>query len=134
MEGYSVEWVGVIVAVVAQMALGFTWYAPPVFGNRWMAGLGRTKEDMATRDPTPFVVVVIGAFVTAVFVSALLDWSQSGSAGDGLVVGVYLGIVSGLAVAAGHLFEQRPWSLTLINSTSELARMTLVGLVLGFWQ
>ncbi|MCA1824620.1 MAG: DUF1761 domain-containing protein [Frankia sp.] len=135
MDSYSVEWVGVIVAVVAQMALGFLWYAPPVFGNRWMAAQGKTREPGSGGPRAkPFVIVIISALVTAVFISALLDWAGVDSAGGGALAGLYVGIVSALAVAGGDAFEGRPTALTLINAGSELARFTLVGLVLGLWQ
>ena len=134
MEGYSVEWLGVLVAVVAQFALGFLWYSPALFQRRWLAGLGRSTDDMQSSDPTPFIVVGISALVSAVFASAVLDWSGGSDPADGLVVGVYLGVVVALAVASGHLFEQRDRGLLWINAGQEFVRLALVGLVVGLFQ
>ena len=34
------NYLAVIVAAVVAMVIGFAWYAPPVFGTRWIAYLG----------------------------------------------------------------------------------------------
>jgi hypothetical protein len=135
MQDYSVEWLGVVVAVIAQFGLGFLWYSQALFGKRWLGALGRTTQDMQQNaSPAPWIVVALSSVVSAVFVSAVADWAGAETVADGLVVGVYVGFVVALAVAAGHLFEQRARPLVLINAGHELVRFLLIGLVIGAFQ
>ena len=36
---FGVNYLAVVVAAVVALVIGFIWYSPPVFGNRWMAYL-----------------------------------------------------------------------------------------------
>ena len=43
---FGVNYFAVIVAAVVAMVIGFAWYSPQVFGNRWMAYLGTTQAQL----------------------------------------------------------------------------------------
>jgi hypothetical protein len=40
----ELNWIAVIVAGASSLVLGAIWYAPPVFGKKWMALAGLTEE------------------------------------------------------------------------------------------
>ena len=42
----QINWLAVLLAFVASMAIGFVWYMPAVLGKRWMAAIGKTEEDL----------------------------------------------------------------------------------------
>jgi hypothetical protein len=42
----QINWLAVLLAFVASMAIGFVWYMPAVLGNRWMAAIGKTEDDL----------------------------------------------------------------------------------------
>ena len=46
MESAGVNYLAVLAAGGAAWILGAVWYAAPVFGNAWMAGIGKTKEQV----------------------------------------------------------------------------------------
>ena len=43
---FAVSWLGVIAGNVALLVIGFVWFLPQVFGNRWIAYLGRPGEQL----------------------------------------------------------------------------------------
>ena len=42
----QINWLAVLLAFIASMAIGFVWYMPAVLGKRWMAAIGKTEEDL----------------------------------------------------------------------------------------
>ena len=48
---FGVNYLAVVVAAVVALVIGFIWYSPPVFGNRWMAYLGTTRPSSAILAP-----------------------------------------------------------------------------------
>jgi hypothetical protein len=40
----ELNWIAVTVAAVSSLVLGAVWYAPPLFGKKWMALAGLTEE------------------------------------------------------------------------------------------
>lgn len=67
--------VGIIAAVVADMAIGTLWYSPVLFGPLWMQLTGITKEEMMAggRKAIAYAVVtsLVMASVLSFFVNAL---------------------------------------------------------------
>jgi hypothetical protein len=43
---FGVNYLAVVVAEVVALVIGFVWYSPRVFGNRWMAYLGTTQAQL----------------------------------------------------------------------------------------
>lgn len=56
---FAVNWVGVIVGNVALLVIGFVWFRPTVFGDRWIAYQGRPGEQFK---PGPdFILSILSA-------------------------------------------------------------------------
>ena len=58
----AINWLAVLVAVVAAQVVGFLWYGP-LFSKQWMAALGRTQEEVRAEGPGPAMIVGIGKSV-----------------------------------------------------------------------
>ncbi|HVE75608.1 MAG TPA: DUF1761 domain-containing protein, partial [Actinomycetota bacterium] len=63
MPSVDVNWLAVLVATVAAMVLGFLWYGP-VFGRIWLAGMGKTQEQMSGNN-LAIPISALTALVTA---------------------------------------------------------------------
>lgn len=55
------NWIGILVAALSSLVVGFVWYNPKVFGKVWMDSIGMTMEDaqkgnMAVRFIIAFVL------------------------------------------------------------------------------
>ena len=127
----QLPWLAVAVAAAVYFVLGGVWYG--VFGKAWVAALGKRKEGLKPRDPTPYLTAAVGSFVNA----AALAWltlaipaceTAAHTAALGGLVGV--GIV--FAAAAKH-YAFSGWSgrLLLIDLGLDVVGFTVMGTVIG---
>ena len=131
----AVNWIAVVVAAVASMALGFVWYM--VLGNQWMGALGKTREQtMASgNQAAPFIIAflmqLVMAYSLALFTPKLMG---STTLVNGLIVGfhVWLGFVI-TSMIINHRYQGSKWSLTLIDGGYLLGVLLIQGLVIGLF-
>jgi hypothetical protein len=128
-----INWLAVIVAVVVSWALGAGWYM--VFAKQWMAAIGKTREQINSRDPTPYIWSVVVQLVMAIFI-AMLTPVLFGATNvvNGLQTGalMWLGFVI-TSMIQGHRYEGAPWSRTIIDGGYLLAVLLVQGLIIGLF-
>ena len=130
----SVNWVAIVVATVASMALGFVWYM--VFANQWMAAINKTREQiMANNSATPYILAalmqLIMAYSLALFIPRLMGAT---TISNGLIVAfhAWLGFVI-TSMIINHRYQGSKWSLTLIDGGYLLGVLLVQGLVIGLF-
>ncbi len=133
MNYMAVNWLAVVVAMVASMALGVAWYM--ALSRPWMAAVGKTREELQPNDPTPYIWSVVVQLVMAYFV-ALLTPLLFGS------TNVVNGVLCGLHAWAGfvitsmilnHRYQGARWSLTVIDGGYLLGVLVVQGIVIGLF-
>ena len=133
MDFLAVNWLAIVLATVASMALGAAWYG--VLSKQWLEASGRTKEDIDPRDFMPYVWSVIVQLVMAYFLAVLTPaLTGAMTIQNGLTVAalMWLGFVV-TSMILNHRYQGRPWSLTLIDSGYILAALLVQGVVLGIF-
>lgn len=124
-------WVAIVVAAVAYFVLGGVWYG--VFGKAWLAALGKRMEDMNPKDPKPYLMAAVGAFVNA----AALAWVIQAipaceTVAQATALGTFIGVGVVLSAAAKHYaFSNWPARLLLIDLGLDVAGFTVMGLIIG---
>jgi len=93
---FGVNYLAVVVAAVVALVIGFIWYAPPVFANRWMGYLGTTQAQLANPGPTGITVGVVASVVNA-WVLVVLSLNLGGKT---LTAGIMLGALAWLGFMA----------------------------------
>jgi hypothetical protein len=133
MTHFAVNWLAVIVATVASMALGFGWYT--VLAKQWLEAIGKKKEDINQADFTPYIWSVVVQLVMAYFV-ALLTPAIFGATNvaNGILCGahMWLGFVI-TSMILNHRYQGAKWSQTLIDGGYLLGVLLLQGLVIGLF-
>src|SRR5438309_10405300 len=102
----STFFLAVIASTIGSFVIGGIWYAGPVFGNAWMAALGKTdadKEAMRKQAPKGFVAGLIGALIASFVLALFLEYGRQASVG--LPAGGLGGIVVGFLVWFGFLMS-----------------------------
>jgi len=130
----GVNYPAVIVSTVAALVIGFVWYAPQVFGKRWMAYLGTTQAVLGSPGPTGMVVGIVAAFVNS-WVLALLALNLGGTTiPDGIMLGIlaWLGFMATLT-AAQIAFLKQPWGLWLVNNGHNLIAQIVMAAIVTAW-
>jgi predicted ferric reductase len=131
----SVNWLAIIVATLASMALGFAWYM--VLANQWMAALGKTREQIMANSggAMPYILAalmqLIMAYSLALFVPRIMGAT---TITNGLIVGfhAWLGFVI-TSMIINHRYQGSKWSLTLIDGGYLLGVLLVQGLVIGLF-
>lgn len=124
----------ILAAALATMALGFVWYAPPVFGNAWMRLLGKRKEDMGKPGPA-IALSALGSLLAAVALAVTLEGFAARDLVSGLGIGALVGVgFIAPVMATDHVFAGRPIPLYLLNVTYHVLSFIAMGAILGAWQ
>lgn len=61
----NVDWLAVIVGFIAAFALGWLWYSPKMFGEKWAKGIGVDLGTAAQMPVAAMVTQAIGTFLLA---------------------------------------------------------------------
>lgn len=130
MSYFAVNWLGVILAVVASFAFGAAWYIG--LSKPWLAALGKTREQLQV-GRTPFAWSVAMELVMAYFIALLIPALLGEvSVLNGVIVAahMWLGFVL-TTLILNHRYEGLKWSLTAIDSLHLLGVLLIQGAVIG---
>ena len=130
----SINGWAVLVAAVVGHAIGVVWYAPPVFGKRWLAALGKTKDQLGDR-VTPMVVQFFLALVIAAVLSAVVvrfgavTWIEGAAIGFVLSVGLIA-----TSLLTDWIFSGFSMKLYWLQVGHNVVHVTAMGAILGAWR
>jgi hypothetical protein len=130
----ELNWLAVVVATLAWFAFSAIWYSIPPLSKAWATA---AKVD-TTGDGPPlallFVPTLIGYFVTTVVIGLLVAGLGIDSLGEGLVLGVGLGVGFGMVGAlVNQVYEGKGSSYFLINGVNAVIAYGIVAGILSVW-
>ncbi len=125
--------VAVLVAAAAGFGAGAVWYM--INGQRWMAAVGRTEEEIkADKSPLPFIIGFLASLLTAGMMRHIFASAGISGLGGGLIGGLGIGLfVIAPWIATNYAFAGRPKSLWWIDAGHVILAATAIGLVLGLF-
>jgi hypothetical protein len=141
----QVNFVAVIVAVIASFVLGFIWHGP-LFGKVWMKlmNIPEGPQPSAASMIKPIAVNLVGTFLLAfVMVYSIEIWRPSiwkiarpdeAFYFYGFMAGVFnwLGFMVPMLLI-GVAWEKRSWKLFGFNAAYHLANSLLIAMILAAW-
>lgn len=124
----EVNWIAVLIAAVSAFALGALWYAPPVFGRKWMqlTGMEQPQRHPGITFGVGFILSLVAAAVFAMFLGP--DVSMAFGTAAGFAAGLFW---VGTSFGINYLFEEKPLGLWLINAGYHTIQFTLYGFIIG---
>ena len=130
----SLNWIAIVVCVVASVVIGFTWYHPAVFFKAWRKGIGKSEGDQTNPSPVLYLFTILAAFVEAVSLAFLTKTmgSTTLAAGAGAGFMLWLGFVAPTNLV-NNLFAGRGWKVWLIEAGDHLVYLLVAGAILGTW-
>jgi hypothetical protein len=132
---FGVNWIAVILAMVASNALGVGWYMG--LSKQWLTAQGKTPEQVkaAGAPISPYIWSAASQLVMAYFL-AVVTASIFGATtiGNAVLVGVlvWFGFMAS-AMVLNHRYQGHPWALTFIDGGYLLGVMVVQGLVIGLF-
>jgi hypothetical protein len=141
------NWLAILVAVVASMIIGFVWFGP-LFGKIWAKEMkfppGFKPEASVMIKAT--VLQLIGAFL-AVYVLAHSEeiwrpfstWGLGTTDGPDWMYGVMSAFFTWIGfqvplLLSGVAWENKSWKLFSINAAGNLMTLLVQGLILATWR
>lgn len=127
----AIDWLAVLVAAAAGYIFGALWFLPQVFGNAWMAALGKKREELGS--PTqPMIVAAITTLITALCLTVMLNGCGIDTLAGGLAMGVVIG--GGVVFAdmlTDALFQAQVLKLLWITGGHRFASIVLMCGIIG---
>jgi hypothetical protein len=137
----DVNWAAVGASLVAAFAIGLVWFAPSALGRFWArqvsryAGIPEGDITSGASQATPLAKWLLGIAITAVVMALTVEAVGADSAGDGVVLGLVLGIGFGATLSSWPpIFARMPWQWWLVNSGAFLLMQVAMGAILGAWR
>ncbi|MDR2255489.1 MAG: DUF1761 domain-containing protein [Arthrobacter sp.] len=134
-----INYLAVVLATIAAMAIGFVYYHPKVMGTRWAAAIGHTEESMA-KGPKPWVypLLILCAFVTAWVLAGagvLSLYFYGGSFFWNVLLTAWILFVGFTAarVVVHDAFDPRGFKVTVHTLLNEFIIVTVMALIIGLW-
>lgn len=141
MMNLPVSYLGVLLAAVASMVVGFIYYSPFVVGKPWMKLMGMKDGDMRPKGAamgkiygTSFVLALVTAYVLVWIIVPGQAYFHSSRLTAGLLAAfwVWVGFVMPVQ-ATDYLFAKKPLQLVAINTGYQLISLLAMGAVLSYF-
>lgn len=127
----QVNWMAILVATIAGFVLGGLWFSPVMFSNRWMAALGKSKEELGKPGPAlvlSFVVTLVTATALAVLLRIMPLTTTPGALRLGLMIGV---VFYALAAASDYAYTGWPRTIYWIQASYHVVMIALMTTIIA---
>jgi len=130
----SINFLAVIVAVIAGTAVGALWYSPFILGKQWIAEMGKKPEDLG--DPKKAMIMsTVNTLVIAICLSLMLGWSGHTTLLGGAAFGAFIWFAFvATAQILGVFFQGDSWRFFWINTGNQLVSYVVMGSILAVWR
>jgi hypothetical protein len=137
----DVNYIGVLLAAVASMVVGFVWYSPLLFANPWVKLMGHSMESMKAKQKEmgkTYAISFVVSLVTAYVLAHVMGLSRNFFGYDAMTTGLttafwmWLGFVAPVQLT-DVLFGGKKLQLFGINTGYQLVALLAMGIVLGLF-
>jgi hypothetical protein len=134
----DVNWLAIVVAAVVYWLLGALWYSPVLLGNVWMRASGLEQSD-TEGGPGPLIYLApfLGYLVSAIATGMLAVATESTTLGDGIVLGLVVGVgYTTVVTAIGAVFSPKmpsPRTWFWITASFNLLGLLITGVLVSVW-
>ncbi|MCG8325330.1 MAG: DUF1761 domain-containing protein, partial [Thiotrichales bacterium] len=123
----------IAVAALAGMIMGGLWYSPLLFGNAWLAAIGKSADELGPAAPA-----MVGSMLSCLVTAAVVELMVASLGAFSLTAGVGLGCMLGVGVVAmamlsDSLFSGWGWKLYFIQSGYRVSYLVVMGAICGAW-
>ena len=127
------NWLAIVIAVIANMVLGTLWYGNWAFGKSWIKLSGHTMGEGMQVGPL-YGLTALAALVQAITMSWFIGQTGAHSGSAGGIVGLYVGLgFIATAMFAEVLFAGRHPRLFAITAGYSVVAAIIQGAIIGFF-
>lgn len=130
----ALNWVAVVVATLVWFGFSAIWYSIPPLSQAWAKAAGVDTTGDGPPLALLFIPTLIGYFVTTIVIGLLVAATGAMSVGDGIALGVVLGVGFGMVGAlVNQVYERKGGSYFLINGVNAIIAFAIVASILTVW-
>jgi hypothetical protein len=137
----SINYLAVLVAGLAFVALGFLWYSPILFAKPWSKMMGYDMSskakvaEMQKKAGPAYAASFVGALVQSVAIAVLLKTLPNLNIGQAALFGALLwfGLQAPFSLS-GVLYAQKPLKLWGIDAGYQLVGLVIAASILQAWK
>ncbi|MDC7226389.1 MAG: DUF1761 domain-containing protein [Spirochaetales bacterium] len=135
-ESFTFNIWAVLVSVVINMLIGALWYSPVLFGNIWLKLIEKKAEDIGRDEGNKaMALAIVPAIVSAAGLSVLIGISDASGIVDAIIIGSLASIAfSGMSLLNLVFFEDRKFSLVLLNAGYAFVSFNIISIILTLWK
>ena len=116
----NVNWVAVVVGAVLAFLLGWLWYSPKLFGEKWAEGV-RISFDSGGPLPAALIVQAVGTLLLAWVIGVT-------AANNALATAILIVFTIAVLVVAGGMFSKKS-SYAIMTEAGYIVAMALIMIV-----
>jgi hypothetical protein len=133
-----VNWLAVLVAVIAYFILGAIWYSKALFAPKWAALVGINMND-PNKNKDGLGMMMLGSFlliaVTCIALALLVVRLDLFVLASGLKLGALTGLCfATTAVSISFIYERRPTALYFIDCGYHVVGHIAAAIILVMWR
>lgn len=135
----QISYLGVLLAGIASMIVGYVWYSPILFSKPWIKLMGYAKENtqgtqskMGKKYGVSFVVSLITAFILAHVMALSINFFHYSPIMTAITTAfsMWLGFIAPVQLT-DVLFGKRAFQLFAITTGYQLVSLVVMGLVIA---
>ncbi len=135
----QLNWLAIIVGALVYFGLGAVWYSRPVFAGPWMRSIGwDASRQQPQANPMTYVIPALFYLVAAIATGILAAATGSDTIGEGIVLGLVVGIGYALVInAVDASFDPnkpQPWLWFAITGSYHLVGLIIVAVIVSIWR
>ncbi|KGN31333.1 hypothetical protein N802_04385 [Knoellia sinensis KCTC 19936] len=136
MQTPDINYLAVVLAVIASMVVGFVYYHPKVMGERWMKAIGHTDESVQGGSNAVYPMMIVASFVTAWVLAGATWLSHEFYGGSYLTNALVTAWILWLGFTAARVFvhdafDPRKFAVTGHTVLNEFLVVTAMALAIG---
>ena len=134
----DVNYLAVLVAAVASMAIGGLWYSPLLFGKIWMKLSGMDEKKIAAAKKKGMAASYVAAYIDSAAMAYVLahfaKYAGAATPIEGAMAGfwAWLGFVVPL-ISGTVLWEGKPINLFILKIAHYLVALLVMGAIVAAW-
>ncbi|MBI3725061.1 DUF1761 domain-containing protein [bacterium] len=140
----SLNWLAILVSVVASFAIGSIWYGP-LFGKTWAKSMGFENPPSGSEIAKGSALNVLGTFLIAFVLAFEIGlfrpsaWNHEVPDAAPHVYGFIYGFLTWLGFVVpvllnGVAFERKSWKAFTIGAVFQLISLQVMAMILAYWR
>jgi hypothetical protein len=138
----DINWLAVVVCVIASMVSGSLWYNPKTFFLIWWKGIGKTGDvepGMGGNMALTWGLTVLSSVFQAIGLALFINWVAPAFGGASVFSGLTIGFLAWLGFVAptnlaNKLFAGFGLKIWAIEAGNHLINFLIFGAILGAWR